>query len=622
MINYLLFWEVKDNSSFEEQELSQRAKELWKLYSIPGDDPADFRLADPINGDIFCLKEQSDEQAKRQAEERKQALKQISLEIGCETEWRLLIFLMKDVNLLDKENHFGLVNFLAHLMNYDSPARTSRWKLEDCFLTCPQPESIWLITLSNELAHLSPGIPSSVRPDEGCYGDYPPNCRFLRFELDYCLQNSFSTKMLELHCGVRSLARDLLPAETLKGNYVYQMEVELDTAVFHDTVVEYDQWLAHVERAILQEETSPASNWLRPESAPTASNMPAYQGKLKKGWTPDHKKPQTVLDLLENEVDRTLEQDSEEERVRLQNAAEQLKRWAEQQSCGVMAASSEKEWRREMTDTEQEILPSHVRQDRRWKRLGQFCLQAGDVLFNLNGTLGELHPFASQPTENIRVAWEALKLRYLDSARVLKEMKNDCLWKVVRASITTLSGCLLVFYVLDLLEEPTDLWRMVLVLIASLLFTCAVYGIYMGYYYFRRGRAYGDIIKRQEDRIVDSREYFNKMVLYFRYSQILAVNERIKQEMEKNRSRLLRQKRELKYFQTICNQLKLCCAGQQRSGQTTAARAGSISGMLRNDLHLQLFRMSGSLPELALNGSHITAAFPFIKAIQLVRLVQ
>lgn len=473
-------------------------------------------------------------------------------------------------------------------MNYDSPARTSLWNLEDYFLTCPQPESVWLVTLGNESTHSPPSVPPSVRPDESCYGDYPPNCRFLRFELDYCFQNSFSTKMLELHCGVRSLARDILPAEMLRGNCVYQMEVELDAAAFHDTVAEYDQWLGHVEQAILQEEMRRESNWLRPESAPAASNMPAYQNKLKKGWTLDHKKPQTVLDQLEDEVDNTLEQDSEEERVRLQNTAGQLKRWAEQQSCGMMAASSEKEWKRKMANTEQEMLSLHIRQDKLWKRIGQLILQAGDVLFNLNGTLGDLHPFASQPAENVRVAWEAMKLRYLDSSRILKDMKNDCLRKVSRASITTLSGCLLVFYVLDQLRAPVALWKMALVLIVSLLFTCAVYGIYMGYYYFRRSCAYGDIVKREEARISDSREYYNNMVLYFCYSRILAVNEQMKQEAEKKRSRLLRQKKELKYFQTICDQLGLCCAGQHGNSQTAAARAGSISGMLQNNLHLQL----------------------------------
>ena len=197
MTNYLLFWETKNLANLAEQELSQRAKELWKLYCIPADDPASFMLADQIDADIFRDLDQS--------AERKQVLRRISHEIGHTEEWRLLIFLMLDVDVI--ADHFGLVQFLSALMDYDSPARDKTWPPEGNFLTCPQPESIWLITLDNESAHQLPSFLSSGRPDETCYSAYPPNCRFLRFTMDFHLQNSFSTRMLELHCGIRSLAR-------------------------------------------------------------------------------------------------------------------------------------------------------------------------------------------------------------------------------------------------------------------------------------------------------------------------------------------------------------------------------------------------------------------------------
>lgn len=608
MVNYLLFWEVKNESRPEEYELSQQAKELWKLYSIPGDDPASFKLAAPIDGDVFCQVARS--------REREQVMKQISLEIGCETEWRLVIFLMKDVNLLDGGKCFGIVDFLAHVMNYDSSSRNSSWKLEDCFLTCPQPEGIWLVTLGNDPANALPSFSPPVRSDEKSYSSYPPNCRFLRFKLDYHFQNNFSTKMLELHCGMRSLARDFLPTEVLQGNCVYEMEVDLDVATFYDTIVEYDQWLGYVERAILQEETRLRVDWLKPGSAPATSNMPV--GKPGIRLTPNHKRPEATLEQLENEIDRVLEQDSMEERVRLKNTSEQLNRWARQQSW-MMAANTEKEWQREMEEIEQSMLSNHAQQGNFWKRLWQLILALGNILFNMNGSLGELHPFASQSAENVRDEWRVLKRKYLDSVQIWKEMKCDCVQKIVRASITTLSGCLVVFYVLDQLKRSPELGVMVLVLIASLLFTGLVYIVYMLYYWFRYKRVYGNIIDRQTDRLTNSREYFNQMALYFRYSQVLAINGQMKQEAEKKKSLLIKQKKKLEYYRTICSQLKLCCAGQQVSGKMTT-RMGSIAGMLQNDMHLQLFRMSGSLPTLTLNGTRITAAFPFIRAIRLVRL--
>lgn len=608
MRNYLLSWETKDKDPihFAEQELSQRAKELWKLYCIPADDPADFILAGQIDAEIFC--------EQNRAAERSQVLKRISFEIGHTEEWRLIVFLMRDVDVLS--NSFGLVEFLSALMDYDSSARN--WPQEKNFLTCPQPENIWLITLGNKPAHPPPSFPPSYRPDETRYSIYPPNCRFLRFMLDFHLQNNFRTKMLELHCGIRSLARDVLPAEVLRGNCIYQMEVDLDTVKFHETVLEYDQWLGNVEQAIRDTEVRTPSEWLLPESAPTMNPISEYQTDLEKQIVPRHEMPEMQLLSLEALVDQELESDSIEEGRRLRDEVDQLKRWSERQHWATMSKGVEAAWRKEMNALEKKMLQPHVKKDE--LESGQnFLGVIGTFLFHFKGKLTEIHPFAAKRPVANNSAWQELKKEYIDYSQTVTEMKTDYLRKIVRASIPTLSGYLLFFYVMNTLKIPIDMRNLLLLFLATLAFTALIYFLNICYYSSCRNRAYRAIAKRQTARIVNSRAYFNNMGEYFRHNWVLTFHERMKQKMDAKKILLLRQKKELENFQAVCGLMKLCCVGRQEIGQAVG-RSGSIVGMLESDQRLELFQMTGSRPLLTLHGNHVTAAFPFIKSIRLTRL--
>ena len=606
MTNYLLFWETKDAANFAEQKLSQRAKELWKLYCIPADDPAGFTLANPIDAEIFCDEDRS--------EERKQVLRRISLEIGHTEEWRLLIFLMRDIDVLD--DHVSLVEFLSALMDYDSPKR--RHPIEENFLTCPQPESIWLITLYNEPTRAVPSFPPSRRPDERRYSAYPPNCRFLRFKLDFHLQNSFSIRMLELHCGIRSLARNVLPAEVLRGNCVYQMGVDLDMAMFHETVMEYDQWLDHVEQAIRDEEVRVPADWLLPESAPAMNPIPEFHKNVGEQITLNHNEPEAQLVLLEGTVSQELEKDSIEEGRRLRDEEERLRRWAERQPWGTMTKGMEDEWKREMNELEEHMLQSHVAEDT--DAFEKIARWTADFLLNLKGTLEEIQPFAAERPVDADTAWQTSKKRYIDNAQMVREMKKNRLRKIVRAFIPTLSGYLLFFYAMNNLKKTIKLSNVLIPLLIAVAFTVIVYVAYTLWQMFCCKRTYSKITKRQTARIIRSRTYFNHVGKYFRYNWVLMFNERMKQKREEKRSLLYRQKKELDYFRSVCGLMKLCCVEGSGSGQT-AGRPGSIANMLQDDQHLELFQMSGRFPTIMLNGNRITAAFPFVKAIHLTSLV-
>lgn len=243
----------------------------------------------------------------------------------------------------------------------------------------------------------------------------------------------------------------------------------------------------------------------------------------------------------------------------------------------------------------------------------------GTLLFHFKGKLTEIHPFSAKRPVAANSAWQKLKKEYVDYAQTVNEMKTNYLRKIAQASIPTLSGYLLFFYVMNTLGIPVEIRNMLCLFLATLAFTALIYLINMCYYSSRRNYAYHVIARRQTTRIMNSRAYFNNMGEYFRHNWVLMFHERMNQKIEAKRSLLIRQKKELDRFKAICGLMKLCCVGQHGIGQVSG-RSGCIAGMLESDQRLELFQMSGSRPILALHGNHVTAAFPFIKALHLTRL--
>lgn len=611
MTNYILFWAVGGRSDPREQELAQRAKELLKLYRIPDGDGAEFVLLDRIDpagldapGNLAKVEE---------------ILGRISLQVGCCREWRLLFFLMGDLDLLSGTGEAGLADLLAYMMHYEDPDQAGKRALEQCYLTCERPEHIWLITLQNEPEDGLPHLVAAGRPDEQCYSMYPPNCRFLRFPLDFQRQSRFSRAMLELHCGVRSLARNILPAELLKGNRTYHLKVELDEGELSRETEQYGQWLDRVEQGLRQLEQRPGTGVLHLDSVPRLDSIFPQndQELIRRRLNIGRDEPENRLKRLEAEADKILQEDVQYEKDMVWDILQRLAQWESQQGPGVMSDYKEEQWRQEMEDREQEMLRPQVKKRGLGEWLFQIVLRTGDYLFNFQGKFEDLFAPLSYEAEREQATFRTEEREYRYAAGVARKMAVGWGKRLARPAASILSCFLLVMVALDQTGAGNMGGLILADVLLSLPVIVVVYVAYFLCYSAREGRAFRALKKRQRERVLNSRRYFNHMIAYLRSSRVLDCHRRRAKAAAAKRTLLLRQKEELAYYRGIYGQLKICCIGIPSTGET-AQRQGDILKMLRNSQSGQLFCMPGQLPQLEVNGNWITGGFSFVKSIQLI----
>lgn len=586
-----------------EQMLFQQAKELMKVYTIP-DSAADGGSAG------FVLLSNLDTRKYVQGEsELRPILQRISAQVGYEREWRLIIFYMQDADLFDQDHNMRLVEFLAHVMYYRS------WNLdrldESCYLTCEKPENIWLVSLKNESSGAPISLDFSPRPDETRYYIYPPNCRFLQYTLNYQRENYFRRALLELHCGVRSLARDTPPPDLLRGNNIYSLKVELDERTLCDSVEQYDRWLQRVERTLQQQERQLSLNTLSKESVPIIDPIDESEPTLRDKDVYEKKLGGTLeaLKELEAQADNILDRDSQLGRRRLQDGIERLQMWEAKQGHQMMSASAEKLCRKEMEDLEQQMLQPEI------KYASTFLAKVGDWIFNLRGTFRSIW----EKTATGERGGIDLEREYWYVTKIEAIMREDRVKKICQVMRAMTLVFLFVLAAIARAGMTPDWKKMFTFLCVSFVSIGLTYLSFEFCYKIRRKKVFRTLVDIQRKRILQNRKYFNKMGKYLRLSWALNYNDLQKGEMEDKRAVLQERKRELDYYKSVCAQLKICCVGMQGSGRKLETK-GSIQRMLTENSCSELFGIQGRLPELTLNGNRLTGAFPFIKAIYFERV--
>lgn len=593
----------------------QRSKEFLKLYSIPEAGAAEFVLLDHINTGNACPTATPEQKL----EQMQEIVGRISIQVGPQREWRLLVFLMRDIDLVDCANDSRLMDLLAYIMHYEDPDKACNRELEKCYLTCEKPENIWLITLQNNPEDTPPCLAETSRPDERGYSAYPSNCRFLRFPLNFYQQGRFGWNMLELHCGVRSLARDILPAELLRGNCTYSLEVELDESELCDETERYGQWLDQIAQGIQQLEQRAYVGILNPDTAPTLNSIPLQEHQVHKSLDIGRDEPENRLKRLEAAADKLLQNDIQEEKRLLWGAIQQLAQWESAQGQCVMTEHRVKQWRERMDDTEQEMLRPQVRKKRLPERIFQSFLRIGDCIINFQVDIGGLSSSLEQETEREFVTRQVQKQEYRYAAGMVGKMSTEWARKLARAFISMLSCCLFTMVAVDQAAIGNGGVLILATLILSLISIVAVYVGYTIYYLGRMKWTFQAIQRREKERVLNSRKYFKNIITYFKLNRVLGYHEQQMESIVGKRALLLREKRALAYYRGIYGQLKICCTGMQPR-QTKSQRQGNLLRMLKNDSHCELFGMSDKLPVLMVNGNSVTAAFSFVRSIRLVRI--
>lgn len=611
MTNYILNWESNEANDQREQILFQQAKELLKVFTIPES------VTDYVSARFALLNDLDIRKYVKDALKLNQILRQISARVGYEKEWRLIIFIMRDMDLFGSGRDTHLVKLLSHVMHYTDPMARTQPLEESCYLTCEKPENIWLVTLRNQSDSDAKPVCFcfSQRPDETRYSLYPPNCRFLQYSLDYQQENYFSRALLELHCGIQSLARNSLPSDLLQGNSVYSLKVELDETALCDSVEQYDRWLQRVAWAIQQQDWHLLIDTLSPASAPIIDSISESMSTVQDADLVE-KDSEDALKELKAKVDDILEKDGLLERRLLQNGIERLQLWESEQGHQAMSANAEKQCRKDMENQEQRMLQPETEDTKKNLSIIPIISKMCDYIFNFRGAL-QLIPKKAETEEQSILE---LEQEYRYAAEIEQTMGKKRLKKMVQVMRTM---TLLVLFVLAAMARTGAApdWKKIIIFLGiSFSGVVVTYFSFEVCYIFRRKRLFRGIMDAQNERIRQSRMYFNKMRKYLRLSWVLNYHNQQKSEVEDKRAVLQQRKRELEQFKNVCAQLKICCIGMQGSGKSLEV-GGSIQRMLAENSTAELFGMRGDLPEFTLNGNRFTGAFPFIKAIYLKKVI-
>ncbi len=604
MTNYMLFWDIQCFADCREQKLSQQAKELMRLYSIPDNAPFQFVAMCDID---------TREYASGGSQELQRILRQISSQVGYKDEWRLIVFFMKDIDLPHAGENYGISAFLSRVMCYESRIDpVDPVTREDC-LVCKCPEEIWIVTLENEVHENDIIFNSFEREDETCYSAYPPNCRFLRYCLEFRLENSYSRELLKLHCGIRSLARDIIPADSLCGNTVYRMEVDLDEELLCDIVEQYDAWLSQIERAILRRERNLPIGTLTVETAPGAGDYTeARKPDILHSLNSKSASPEAAFKQMRETAARILEEDGQCERRLLLEDIEALQQWEEKQGHQVLSSNEEKNLTHRIERLELEMLkPENVR-----KRFS--LMRFGDYLLNLRGKFSECFQFEGPESESAEASSDSAEHEFQYVLMVSSMMKERFLEKILHVAGVSFFCVLFVLCELNSAEISLSIRTIVGVIAVIGVLIVTVYLVYFLFYMIRSRILFRKIVTAKEKEVMRSRKYFNLIRKHLRLSWVLEYS-KLQGGYSENAYAELRQKKdELKKYKSVCAQLKICCIGMQGS-KLKREPQGNIDRMLDENSCVELFGLPGSLHQITLRGGHLTAAFPFVNSIHLLR---
>lgn len=599
MTNYVMFWDAYSLVDPVEQELAQRIRELMKLYEIPGGAQADFVLMEHTKPD----------QTRSEEEELDHILKQISAQVGAETEWRLIILQVSSAWQTAEECR-RLECFLACLMGYESPLKSAvRPKLNRFYLTCETPENIWIVTVQDVERNRPPVESSTVYGEISGFSAYPPNCRFFLYPLDFRKKNSFDWQILGLHSGLRYLAENLLPSDLFRGNCFLRLEAELDGPAFCDCVNRYAAWLREVDGTLQQMERNCQQSLPRMDLPANPERMPTSTADVRKRLNIRENDPKKRLNRLKEETDRILDETGRKARQLLNTNLERLQKWEEALSGGGLSDWHEAYLREQMERAELEMLEPETPRDDFLGRVCQYLgidleasrtYQAIRQLFHVNGP---------------RSRWEK---EYLYTTEMLEVLYWKRRTTILHAAMPVVICFIFVVTALNELGTQNMGSR---ILVSFVLLLALMLAVLVGYHialWLRREYAFNAILKQEIDRIVNNRKYFNRMFDYLRLSRILRYNEQQKIHMQTELGSLKRQWAELDRYQAVCARLMVCRSEVSGSGTKPESR-GNIRRILKTGSRQELFGLGGTAARIEINGNPVYGALPFVKEVRLIR---
>lgn len=602
MINFILyldnegFWERDEKKLRIQQALEQKSWELRKLYHLP-ESGKEGEVPD------FYVFEEKLPVGRHEEEAWEETIKNISIQIGNNKEWRLLLFLASEKDPLGSEYDY-LKMFLAQIMYYDNGNMNG-----GSGLTCELPEQIWMITLKDTSMEddASMGLQyydRAVYGDERGYAGYPPNCRFLCYGIDYRKENYFGREMLKMHCALRCLARPLLSADLLKGNQRYLFGAEWDEEKLCSEIGRYERWLQQVKRKIANIRQSTVGAGMD-DYAVIKPPVLATRLKITKI---DGKKPIEIR----RETESLIEDANIEQRRVLERYREELDENLKKQEGRILLKSRESRLKEDMQEKEKSM---YERTDKTSvnRNFGYMMMK---IIFRVKNYF----VFKDKKSRSERKLEIEKEISYYD--KQMRGMKRRAVPRILEA-LVYINLCFLITWLagVDIGEDSNVSISGILIGMAlTSICVVIVFALFLaGYYFWHRNLCHVFYII-QKEKIISNENYFRNMLDYFRLRRIL--NFHMKQKKKKSMQEKMydQWEQEWEKYDEICSQFKISFGKMRHIAVQPGTGRGNIRKMLLKGQYKELYSLYGNPVEITINGDRVVVPFAFIKEIRLVKI--
>lgn len=600
MINYILFWdndELLDNDNMEkvhiQQRLAQKSWELRKIYDLPEPE---------TNEEVpkFIVQKEKFPMEYKNQEIWKKIIDDISLYIGNDTEWRFLLFIASEKKPLEKEYDY-IKQFLAQMMYYNMNDNEE----VSAGLTCELPEQIWLITLKDTNCDDSILYYNDMeREDENIYAVYPPNCRFLCYELDYRKENYFDSEMLKMHCSIRCLARSILPADMIKGNQMYCLKTEWDEKQLYIEINQYEVWLKQIEKRITTIKKNITENRLEDFEIPKWDENDRIQKRENNKL--NEKRPKEIVEKVEN----MLESANINARVEFDRYKEQLKQYLEKQKGHILSKSRRFSLKENMYKEEQAM----------YQKYKGFPFK--NLLYNIINQFLQIKHFFIFGTQSNKKEQKQNFEQEIEYLYNLNQKMSQEFWSSIFKAFIQIISCFFMFYlaadnmeIINLYTIPSVIWGTGICAVICIVVYLILRLVYSGWHKCLCQIFY----HMQKRKLKVNKKYFLHLMNYFRLRYILNFSKEQQKQKSLEEEMYNEWLQEWKKYNEICNQFKISF-GKRKDEPMEILRYGNIHKMLVYKQNRKLYSLSTKMSVLNINGSNIHIPFAFMKKIKLEKI--
>lgn len=587
MKNYIAFLEDCIAGSEKDIKLFREAKELLQIYDLPEEEsgvepvPVNIRLNIREASElIHCLNQQ----------------------VGRCPEWRLLIYCASNLDPLCTELN-NLQTVLCEMMYYEPD---HQWGTPpnpvQHGLTCTLPQQIWIITLRDLSEFYEPAWNDTVadfRRDESKYKVYPPNCRFIRYGIDYRLESDFSSAILKLHWGIRCLARTLLPCNILKSGRIYSMSTNLNEAQYRVTMQSYERWLDKISNHLMSMETLENEKYMIEQDI--------YHSKLSQYGRTYPIKGKTIQEIKQC-AEKQLEADHDAERQKFVYEQRAIMNSLPDFEGYPLSETGQKVAVLKRNETE---LSAFKMQRKKLSKWMSFLIR--------------LRHLSILGFTKYKMVWNnQINSHYeMDHNQKMQQEMQKHPWarRLYTWIVFGLCNISALFASFALAQDDTGaaigFWQVIFNAAIQLLVVTLVYKVVSCFYNHRCTCLFRHFKASEKVRISRSRAYIKDVANYLRLQRILTYSEQQKEQKSRQKEKVLKWRKTWKHYHEICERSLQICGREGTEQLSGTEKSGNIKMLLEEEQVVDLYGLPVQPYTISVSNNKLTVPFSFIQGITL-----